>query len=458
MDGTEEKGQWGAVTLFWVAVVFAIAVLPFSSAAGGQRIGPPGSSVQEQVEWLLLRVPDPMVQSLPERVVAYSERTGTSIEEICGVLMTFVQDGLKLRPGDESSRRARWLYEQSVYLLGELRCAESAPLLRQVAMSDAPDEAAINLRRSAIRAVAQLGGQGLIGFARAVCGDEQRFGGHDRYVLYRHLSAYVGVQGWLTVPEPTSWEEPHRPPVRTDVFRFLLEALSNDPDDGNLMRLDGTLSAASRFYADRGERQAVLERLSRDGIAMHEEYGAKELKALAEVPQDERTRLPENIKAPDELEGVGLTVLKSLEAYAELDRLLLYEALGKQVQRSQGLLVAAALRDPAPDNVIYLDKMLCGASESYRMSREREQALARFEGATLPRWKDYFGKELASLRQTPEAQRTDVAVADVPRQLPWLAIGASGLLAVVAIAGALLLHRARKRRVTDSLQTPAQMG
>ena len=102
-------------------------------------------------------------------------------------------------------------------------------------------------------------------------------------------------------------------------------------------------------------------------------------------------------------------VLEAPEAYTEMDRLLLYEALGTSAERFHNLILNAVQHEPAPDNVILLDRALCAAIPDYRMSYEREAALARFEKSEVPRWKDYFTAELALLRQAPADQRTHVA-------------------------------------------------
>ena len=167
-----------------------------------------------------------------------------------------------------------------------------------------------------------------------------------------------------------------------------------------------------------------------------------------------RTRLPDDIQDPAELEGLARGVLKSPKRYLELDRLLVYEALGESVERFQGLLVGAALRDPAPDNVIAVDRMLCAASERYKMSHERERALARFEDSDVPRQKDYATRELAALRQAPEGRRTHVEFEQAWSPVSTPAIIAIVLAAALAVACGVLLHRARKRRCASRGESP----
>ena len=101
-------------------------------------------------------------------------------------------------------------------------------------------------------------------------------------------------------------------------------------------------------------------------------------------------------------------------------------------------MVRIVLRDPAPDNVIYVDRVLCAASESYRASREREKALARFADAELARRKEYFTAELGALRKLPEAQRTSVPFEQAWSPLGTTAIIAVALAAALAVAVALL--------------------
>jgi hypothetical protein len=455
-------------------LMWAVISQPSLLADDARPGGVPVADVRERIaEMMSTHYPRGRGQPLVDRIRQYSEDEGVPLEDICSVLESFLAEGRpKLQAGDDQARRYLGRCLTSLTLITELRCPDAAPLLREIALGEASGELARNLQGRAINLVARLGGEGLIEFANTVRDDERRFPLMDRYELYSGLTTYLGDGR----PGPGVEELPANrdgAALRGAVFRFLVDSVSRDPDPGIVMYLDQTLSGASRFYALRVGREQTLKKLhdapvflqlleqgdklgkqQREWVARHQAYADKEMEALAELSPEDRKRLPEDIKDPAQLEGLGRAVVKAPKGYLELDRLLTYEALRKHLERFQDLLVAGALRDPAPDNVIYLDKMLCGAGGPYKTSREREQALARFEDATLPRWKDYFGKELASLRQTPEVQRTHVEFAQVGSAVSRQAI--AGI--TVAFAAALVLAYGLTRRRARRLRLKSQEG
>jgi len=296
------------------------------------------SAIDAELVRLLEMAPDDAPEDIERRAQQrrpQSEVIEIPVEDICRVLMGFVEEGReKLGADDDVARGWSMLCARAMWLLVELRCPDAAPFLKEIALGPPEGELAGNLRRRAIWQVARLGGDGLVEFARTVCEDRSRLASHDRFILYENLARYVGVQSWKSGWRRIPTDEQDRPALRADVGRFLLQAVSHDPYNGNVMLLDQILSAASRFYALSNERLEVLKKLTNAPVARHRDYADKELKALQEVPSEARTRLPGSLKETAELEDLARAVLQSPEAYTELDRLLVYEALSAAAEEA----------------------------------------------------------------------------------------------------------------------------
>lgn len=231
-----------------------------------------------------LHVGDP---SKAEQLRSYAMKNNVSIDEITNILMRYISDGLKV-PLDNWEKASQDMLEEihlcgfAIGALGELRSNEALPLLIEIALTDKNNldtDRAINRRRSAVRSIVKIGGQGLIDFAQQVL-EDSRYVNLDRHALYEELSKYVKEDASLGNEE-----------LRNSVKQFLLSAINQEPHAGNVMRLDKLLSNINSDYRTSYQRENILKKFKVSNVAKHRKYFSEKLKELQEIPATKRTNI-----------------------------------------------------------------------------------------------------------------------------------------------------------------------
>lgn len=171
-----------------------------------------------------------------EQLKSYAEKNKIPIEEINNILMGYLKNGLKASPDDQ---KANYLFNFAIGNLGELRCKDALPFLKETALADKDslnDDMAINRRRCAIRSIVKIGNDDLISFAELVLEDKHRYADLDRGALYEELSRQYLKEGLPKNDENMS----------VLVRQFLTNALTKEQDKGNIKFLRKILKKEAR--------------------------------------------------------------------------------------------------------------------------------------------------------------------------------------------------------------------
>ena len=215
-----------------------------------------------------------------DQLKKYSQRAGISLDTIEGWLMSFAGNALNQKNDWEASVRAR----RSIEILGDLRTTNAVALVRNIAQSSA------SVRGPALRSVIRIGGTNLLNFAHHVLQDRKTFSDLDRYALYEELSPYVGVDA-VRPKEIEAGESRENEGRANDVRSFLENAILDESDGGNIVRLDKILCLADKNYPRSFLRERALSAVEQSKVAKHKNYATGELKRLRDLPKSKRTRV-----------------------------------------------------------------------------------------------------------------------------------------------------------------------
>jgi len=386
--------------------IHVIALIVLFVGMLGNRLFAEENQPPNRVKQILLATTHIGEPSKTQQLLSYSRASGVPIADIEKVLIRYVEAGWGASKDDDFISYS--LSRSAVAILGDLGSKSAIPLLKNVATRTADT----TLRRTAVRAIVRIGDAGLLDFCRQVFDDRKRFSDLDRYALYEELSPYVGVHP-DAAKEATLFLGGGELGVL--VLQFLVHAVSQELDAGNVMRLDRILCIASKRYRMSYERESILKRFEKSQVPKHREYFSKELDVLRESSGGSRTHLSITKTGRISVAELARQALKNPERYSDLDMLALYEELWASAQECQQVLMVAVQRETNVDNVIQLDRMLCLSSERYKMSYERESILNKFEETRQREHKEYFLKELDILRQCPHEKRTHTELPTLER-------------------------------------------
>jgi hypothetical protein len=224
------------------------------------------------VEKTLMRSRHPGQPSHAQELLSEFKKIGRSNEELEEVLIAIVEEEC---PNIRDRSRSDILCIRTVYTLGELRSEAAIPVLSTIARTEHDV-----LRNTAIGAIANAGGPEMLEFAREVVSNGAHYIRLDRYRLYKTL---VGNLEDITNLE---WNA-----SRAMVNRFLLKAVIDETDAGNVIVLDEYLKKSHMNYRMSYERERTLERIQSSSVDRYRRYVAEELSALRRSPETERTHV-----------------------------------------------------------------------------------------------------------------------------------------------------------------------
>ncbi len=211
-----------------------------------------------------------------DRIRIYSEKKRISADEILKILAGFVED----------ENLESYVRQDAISVIGLLRLEDALPVLKKISRSD--NEL---LRTASVLAIARIGGEGLLDFAEQVVSDRQKYKNIDRHELYWQLSRYLRNNS-----ERKS--EKNREPIR----QFLSDAISKEPNVGNLLLLDKELSNADEQYKMSYEREDILKKIEDSKSPRDRKYAEENLKMLRELPKKKETRMKSG-KKPGKING-----------------------------------------------------------------------------------------------------------------------------------------------------------
>lgn len=247
------------------------------------------------VRQLLFQHPAAGEPSKAAQLRSYARYTGNSMEDVESVLLGLLSAGLKDISAEED-RTAYLRCDLSTWVLGELRCARAIPSLTKL-LEVTTDH---NMRQAALMARVTIGGEDLLPYAREVFCNRKRYCDHCRFLLYRQLAPYVGLDDQRPLPSKKGGPPSEHDPPRQSVVQFMRNAIYEDITNvGGTMKLDEILCLADPQYRTSHEREDVLERLAEVWLKIEEgkgsssarTYPTEQLKILRATPADERTHV-----------------------------------------------------------------------------------------------------------------------------------------------------------------------
>ncbi len=199
-----------------------------------------------------------------ERILMYSERTGVPIDEIGKILVQFIAD----------KSLGSYIRVEAISNIGWLRFKEALPVLKDIIRSER------NFRSVSVRAIVQIGGEGLIDFAREVVNDHKQYNFFDRFTLYDQMSYYLS--------DASSRKAEN---VRESVRQFFLDAANKEMGISCLTVIDRELSKIDEQYKTSYEREEVLKKIGRSKAPDDKQYVSEKLKMLRELSKKKRTHV-----------------------------------------------------------------------------------------------------------------------------------------------------------------------
>ena len=230
-----------------------------------------------------------------DQLRSYSKNSNRSMQSIETVLISYLTPGIN-NVSMNKDRINYLLCDNSIYILGELRCQKALPSLKKLCKLS-NDE---NMRHAALRAIIKTDREGLIQFAHEVFTNRKRYSSYGRFLLYEQLSPYVGVNAVKPVPLKKEEFPSGYDTLRPLILQFMINAIYEDiSTGGGTSRLDKILCIAHDQYKTSYEREDVLKRLESawskikkgNGSSSARAYPTEQLKILSALPKNKRTHV-----------------------------------------------------------------------------------------------------------------------------------------------------------------------
>ncbi|MCX7046545.1 MAG: hypothetical protein NTX50_13800, partial [Candidatus Sumerlaeota bacterium] len=224
--------------------------------------------LRQQIKQFIIN-PGKRAGAPPEYILSAWIRMGVPKNKLISALMDFATSSALI--GEKKEEDIKAISSRSVYFLGCMRVIESEGLIEDIATSDPMR------RQTAVESMALIGGEKMIPFSEKVFRERAIFSDKDRYVLYRTLSEYLGINFENKDQKIMQRMNYNKKPVNEEVRSFFIMAISDEPYMESVYHIDMALGAADPNYKNSDTHKKALSRLKQSNDKKHLEYAEREL-------------------------------------------------------------------------------------------------------------------------------------------------------------------------------------